>query len=232
MPTVEQKRAYNRAYYWRNREALRAKGRVKDKKWYANNAEKKKAYARARHAANPIYFSEWQKKDRAARPEKYKERERRRTKRSFQEYYMTNKGRLREKGNAWRKANPDKRRAQRERYAAKHMEEIRTRDRERRDPVDARRRNLFRMYKMTVAEFDALVIGQGSVCAICHEEPQPDRSGRTGWHVDHCHDTGAVRGLLCSRCNTGLGKFRDNAEFLRAAADYLDDRILVQVAAC
>jgi len=40
--------------------------------------------------------------------------------------------------------------------------------------------------------------------------------------VDHCHTTGEVRGLLCNRCNTGIGQFKDNPNILRSAARYLD----------
>ncbi|MFQ1002571.1 endonuclease domain-containing protein [Modestobacter sp. SSW1-42] len=47
--------------------------------------------------------------------------------------------------------------------------------------------------------------------------------GSSPEHLDHDHDTGRVRALLCQRCNHGLGLFRDDSAFLRAAADYVDD---------
>lgn len=53
-------------------------------------------------------------------------------------------------------------------------------------------------------------------CAVCGEPPT-----RRRLDVDHDHKTGAVRGLLCSDCNIALGKFRDDPDRLRAAADYL-----------
>ncbi len=65
-------------------------------------------------------------------------------------------------------------------------------------------------------QFDDLVRQQGGVCAICGR-PDPE-------HVDHDHETGEVRGILCFNCNGGLGQFRDSIEALRAAAAYLDAR--------
>lgn len=72
-------------------------------------------------------------------------------------------------------------------------------------------------YGLTRQEFDALVIKQGSKCAIC----LTTFSTTFDTHVDHCHTTGRVRGLLCNGCNTGLGQFRDNPLFLSSAIDYL-----------
>ncbi|MCU1693912.1 MAG: hypothetical protein JWM64_3003 [Frankiales bacterium] len=76
-----------------------------------------------------------------------------------------------------------------------------------------------RSYGLTLELYRALVHEQDGRCAIC-EEPEKD-----GWDlaVDHCHRTGRVRGLLCRRCNVGLGLLRDRSDLLRAAAEYLDD---------
>ncbi len=79
-----------------------------------------------------------------------------------------------------------------------------------------RRRNeyLWSQYKMTSEEFDRRLTAQNGRCAICREEmPDP--------HVDHCHTTGRVRGLLCRYCNLALGFFRDDPERLSRAVKYL-----------
>lgn len=60
---------------------------------------------------------------------------------------------------------------------------------------------------------------QGDKCAICSATSAWGRSDK--WHVDHCHTTGKVRGLLCSKCNTGLGLFSDNPEVMKIAIQYL-----------
>lgn len=82
-------------------------------------------------------------------------------------------------------------------------------------------------YGLTEEAFAALIAAQGGRCAICGtDEP----GGRT-WHVDHDHACCAgrvtcggkcIRGLLCHRCNVGVGMFLDNAETLHAAGDYLE----------
>lgn len=71
-------------------------------------------------------------------------------------------------------------------------------------------------YGLSVEQYEALVTAQGGVCALCGGT----QSRRLD--VDHCHDTEKVRGLLCTSCNNGLGRFKDNPEVLRRAADYLE----------
>ena len=82
----------------------------------------------------------------------------------------------------------------------------------------ARRHNLKRNYSMTVEAYDTMVRSQNNLCAICNGPP----GGKWGkLCVDHDHQTGAVRQLLCISCNRALGWFRDNDTILLAAVDYL-----------
>jgi Recombination endonuclease VII len=74
--------------------------------------------------------------------------------------------------------------------------------------------HLKRRYGLSAEDVDAMVEAQGGLCAVCGVRP-PE-------HVDHDHVTGAVRGVLCSGCNQGLGNFRDSATALRRAADYVE----------
>jgi hypothetical protein len=92
----------------------------------------------------------------------------------------------------------------------------RTRESRQRLHGGSRHYHLKRRYGIGVNEFDELVLRQDGVCAICGR-PNPE-------HVDHDHETGAVRGILCFNCNGGLGQFRDSIDALLAAASYLDAR--------
>ncbi|MPY50168.1 recombination endonuclease VII [Streptomyces sp. K1PN6] len=74
--------------------------------------------------------------------------------------------------------------------------------------------HLRRKYGLTVAERDEMIASQMGLCVICLEAPAV--------HVDHCHETGRVRGVLCFNCNSGLGLLRDDPEAAYRAADYLE----------
>lgn len=78
-----------------------------------------------------------------------------------------------------------------------------------------------RRYGLSYQEYRALVERQGGVCALCRHEWK-GWGGKSGLHIDHCHTTGKVRGLLCGDCNTALGRFGDDPMLLRRAAEYLD----------
>jgi hypothetical protein len=81
---------------------------------------------------------------------------------------------------------------------------------------------LKQQYGLTLAEYEAMLAEQGGVCLICGRDPQT--AGRERLVVDHDHATGHVRGLLCHRCNQGLGWFGDSTELLASAARYLGRR--------
>jgi len=81
-----------------------------------------------------------------------------------------------------------------------------------------RERQLQKKYGITAAEFDAMVAAQGGGCAICTVSVNPDANNLA---VDHCHTTGRVRGILCGRCNRGIGNFNDDPSLLEKAVIYL-----------
>ena len=79
-------------------------------------------------------------------------------------------------------------------------------------------------YKMTLKDFNNLAESQNNVCAICKkpETVKDHRSGKTrDLTVDHCHQTGKVRGLLCQNCNMCLGKMGDTVESIENVLKYL-----------
>lgn len=78
----------------------------------------------------------------------------------------------------------------------------------------SRHYHLVRRYGIGAADVDRMVEEQGGVCAICQENPAE--------HVDHCHETGRVRGILCFNCNGGLGQLRDRVDILLKAIAYLE----------
>lgn len=109
------------------------------------------------------------------------------------ERYAANPEKFRASSRKWHHANPEKASASR------------------------RRQNLKRLYGMTVDEFDAMLTGQDSRCAIC----QSGSPKGVNWHVDHDHLTGRVRAILCHPCNVTLGNVNDDPETLLSMAAYL-----------
>lgn len=77
---------------------------------------------------------------------------------------------------------------------------------------------LKREYGLTPEDYTAILKAQGGKCAICRAAPK-----RKSLAVDHDHNTGEVRGLLCGPCNTGLGRFGDSIEGLMKAIEYLQN---------
>jgi hypothetical protein len=74
-------------------------------------------------------------------------------------------------------------------------------------------------YGVEHGSYARMLEAQNGKCAICGTTQPGLRISR--FHIDHCHETGKVRGLLCSPCNTGLGQFKHDTTLLKAASDYL-----------
>lgn len=83
-----------------------------------------------------------------------------------------------------------------------------------------RKHLLKKLYGISVEQFTEMLTRQNGVCKICHK---PESKKKNRLHVDHCHTTGRVRGLLCSKCNAMLGMCGDSAEVLRNAIGYLSE---------
>jgi len=83
-----------------------------------------------------------------------------------------------------------------------------------------------RAYGITLDQYEEMLLKQNGCCAICKNKESrvnPKSKKVQPLSVDHCHQTGKVRGLLCSQCNLILGKFNDNILLFQACIDYLQN---------
>jgi len=114
-------------------------------------------------------------------------------------------------------AHREERIAAAKKYGEEHREERLLRERGRYHEERRAQRMLAR-YGITVEQYDEMLATQGGGCAICGSAA--DGNGRY-LHIDHDHETGAVRGILCSNCNRALGHLRDEPALIEIAMEYL-----------
>lgn len=91
------------------------------------------------------------------------------------------------------------------------------------DPLANRKKHVKRYYGLDWEVYEQMYEDQNGCCHICKKDMllyEKDKLNVA--HVDHDHDTGEVRGLLCHYCNAGIGYLQDNPMLLRKAADYLE----------
>ena len=120
------------------------------------------------------------------------------------------------KSDEWRKNNPERVAASREKTKKNNPGYHRGWKRASKEKY--RENGLKRLYGVTLELYSSLLAEQGGVCAICLSS---DPAGKGSFCVDHDHRTGVVRGLLCSRCNSILGYAKDNPETLARGSVYL-----------
>lgn len=87
------------------------------------------------------------------------------------------------------------------------------------NPDKVHKRNNEKKYGVSYEQYQDMLHKQNSVCAICGGS-ETHRS-KKNLSIDHCHISNKIRGLLCSECNTGLGKFKDDVSLLQKAVEYL-----------
>lgn len=95
-----------------------------------------------------------------------------------------------------------------------------------RNPNNCKNGYLKRNYNITLDDYLNLLLNQNSVCKICKKE-ETSKNNKKGkikdLAVDHCHKSGKIRGLLCTRCNTTLGRVEDSIELLENMINYLKE---------
>jgi hypothetical protein len=119
------------------------------------------------------------------------------------QWYSDNRDAVIAKVKKWQHDNRDLHNAYQREYRSARKEQF-------------REGHLRRTFGITQAYYDALLERQGGGCAICGKPP-----GKIALHVDHDHETGEIRGLLCVGCNNALGQFHDDPALLDRAIDYV-----------
>lgn len=84
-----------------------------------------------------------------------------------------------------------------------------------------RNKNLKRYYGISLQDYETMLLSQDGKCAICESSKTTRKNNRLD--VDHCHKTGKVRKLLCSKCNRLLSNCQENTDILQKAIRYLKE---------
>ncbi len=150
----------------------------------------------------------------------YRENNREKILQAKREWYRKNKEQILEGMKQQRAENAEEISARRRARHRENLEENRAKHREyyqhRKEQIKMNK--VKSTYGLSVEEFAALLEQQGGVCAICGGV---NRDGNRALAIDHDHETGEVRGLLCGDCNRGLGCFKDNPSLMMIAIGYL-----------
>lgn len=98
---------------------------------------------------------------------------------------------------------------------------IRSRNTHKNNPLRGRARNLVTNFGMTIQMYEDMLLKQEGKCAICGST-ESNNVRTSNFCVDHCHETGNIRGLLCHNCNMHLGYAKDNVSILEKSIAYLE----------
>jgi hypothetical protein len=118
-----------------------------------------------------------------------------------------------------RKAGPEYNRAWRLAHRERHTAQVR--EWQAQNKLRMFDAHLKRTYGITVADFNRMLAEQGGGCGICGTRVGGSKNQGVRLHVDHDHETGEARGLLCGTCNRGIGQLGDDLERVLAAVRYL-----------
>ncbi len=159
------------------------------------------------------------KKDKKLANQKYYQENKDKIQTLNHEYYQKNKTALSEYQHKYYLENRDARLGYRHKYDQENKGAISEKKRRYYEEHKDQKRNtqLLNTYGITLEDYETMLKQQEGRCAICKNKPN-----KKSLSVDHNHDTGKIRGLLCNNCNQGLGRFQDNPEILQIASAYLN----------
>lgn len=124
---------------------------------------------------------------------------------------LANPEKFKQASKKWRETNPN--------YVSqwKSRNKKRTKEMKRKEYLKSK-------YGISIEQYDDMRVAQQYKCYVCnkHENEIPN-AGPTALNVDHCHETGAIRKLLCMSCNIALGKVNDSIEILQRCIDYIKE---------
>lgn len=195
-----------------------AQRRAQSKRWYWENREKILELRKHHHLNKDLAISRRDRKRIAERQPAYRSK--------VKANRQANPEISRQATRKWEKAHPIQRKAivkswyrrnrtrilaQRKQYYQENKHRLKQAQ------PEARRRHTLAVYGITPEQFSAMLTAQGGRCAICRS----DKPFGKNFHLDHCHVTGRVRGILCKRCNNGIGFFDDDISKMKLAMEYL-----------
>ena len=135
---------------------------------------------------------------------KDKEKDKEKEREYNRQYYLANKEKLK-------------------RYIDENREKVNAYNKQwQKDHKECQERQRAKRYGLSVDGLRLLLEQSSDTCPICQNKFDDTKHSKKK-NVDHCHKTGTVRGIICTKCNQGLGSFKDNVESLKNAIKYLDN---------
>ncbi len=132
--------------------------------------------------------------------------------------YAKNKEKISARRKLWRKLNPEKEKATQARRYLKHRESLIEKSKlwKKNNPIKVIENRLKVKFGISLKDYEQKLNSQNGGCAICGKNKDYQRLG-----VDHCHKYKKIRGILCARCNLGIGYMGDSILLLEKAIEYL-----------
>lgn len=181
--------------------------------YYKNNKEKYKQYHLNR---NKEQLKIYQKH--------YKENNKDKLKKYQKDRYLENKEKILQNSKNWSENNKDRKKETNKKYREdiNNKEKIYKKQSEwvKKNPKKRKSNELKSKYGITLEQYEEMLINQNGCCKACKKHKSEFTRILC---VDHCHETGIIRGLLCHRCNSALGMVKDKIETLKSLIDYLKD---------